>query len=374
MKRIFLTCSLFISFSVLVASCGSINKTSSNHDGYKSTEISRGENQQLYVEQLNKKEEVKVEAKKEETKKEEKSKKEETKQKQKEQKANKNNKSESPAKEKGSTTVNGIELSIKNLKGEWIYHSQYSKTPIDDNIFIADDRMPYFIFEEYVNDTIKTKITNGKKQALDGVVYANDGCNTLNALFKIIDNKVISFINPLSTQKFCTTDESPYEYHIKNAIEKAIRHDIVIQGNEQYLNFISETGAVMLRLKKVIKDNLDGIWKITKINGEGSKCKKNEYIISIDTYDRKIHGQLPCNTVNGTIIIDANVPNSVLFQNLASTRMTCPDIATETEILIALESVNNYKKDNKKLLFYDKKGEVVLELTNITDDYIDKKK
>ena len=360
MKKIILTFSLFITLSVLITSCGSINKTSSNYDGYNTKDISRGENQQIVVANPQAKEEDK------ENNKNKNKKKKKDKDKDKNKKTNSNNSASNNPQKETPKTVNGVELSIKNLEGEWILYSIYGKTPADDNHFIADEHMPYFIFEKSVSDSVKV---GRKPHALDGYIYANDGCNTLNSHFIILDNKYISMINPLSTQRYCTTQEAPYEYNIKYALDHAKRHTITQQNEELYLNFISESGSSMMTFKKVNINNLDGIWKITKINDNSSKCKKGEYIVSIDTYDRKIHGQLPCNIVNGSIIIDATVKNSVTFQNLASTRMTCPDQETETEILIALESVYNYKRDGKKLFFYDKNGKTLLELTNITNNY-----
>ena len=62
-----------------------------------------------------------------------------------------------------------------------------------------------------------------------------------------------------------------------------------------------------------------------------------------------------------------------MFLDLISTKMTCPDGELETEILIALEKVENYskKESNKQIIIlYDKDGKEVIELTNTTSNYL----
>ena len=50
--------------------------------------------------------------------------------------------------------------------------------------------------------------------------------------------------------------------------------------------------------------------------------------------------------------------------------MPCPDTELELEILIALESVEKYKKENDKILYlYDKNGNKLLELINTSNKY-----
>ncbi|MFU7517913.1 META domain-containing protein, partial [Clostridium sp. HCS.1] len=46
------------------------------------------------------------------------------------------------------------------------------------------------------------------------------------------------------------------------------------------------------------------------------------------------------NVLNGNIIVNLDKGHGIEFQNLATTRMTCPDIATEQAFLLALEQVS----------------------------------
>ncbi|MDE5692644.1 MAG: META domain-containing protein, partial [Duncaniella sp.] len=48
--------------------------------------------------------------------------------------------------------------------------------------------------------------------------------------------------------------------------------------------------------------------------------------------------------LNGDITVNLDKRDGIEFKNLATSRMTCPDIATEQAFLLALESVDNAAK------------------------------
>lgn len=238
-----------------------------------------------------------------------------------------------------------IELSQDALQGEWVVYSI-------NGILTAGDERPYVIFD-------------------DSTMYANNGCNTINAQYHITNgNKSLSFSNQLSTQRYCNENEAPYEQGFNTALNNS--HNIAFEerGNEYYLCFFSNTGATLMELRKANIDFFNGIWRITKVNGDGGKCKNKNYTLAIDMIDKKVHGQLACNIVNGDILLDPNKQNSIMFLDLITTRMSCPDLAIENDILIALEKIEKYSKEkNKRLLLKDKDGNVVLEVVNISDKY-----
>ena len=88
----------------------------------------------------------------------------------------------------------------------------------------------------------------------------------------------------------------------------------------------------------------------------------------------KLHGNVGCNTVNGDILLDASKQNSIMFLDLVTTRMACPDLELESQILLALEKVEKYNKEKNEtvLILKDKEGNVVLELTNTSNKYTEK--
>lgn len=239
---------------------------------------------------------------------------------------------------------NTFSISTEIINGKWIINSV-------NGIQTSGDDRPYIIFDE------------ATKQ-----MYANNGCNTLNAEYNISDKNLIKFNNVLSTQRYC--HDAKFETEINNAISNVYKISLTQNGNEYYLDFLKTDGTNLMTLRKANLEFIDGIWKITEINGNSSKLKNKNYELALDITEMKLHGNIGCNTVNGTILLDATKNNSITFLDLRSTKMSCPDTELELEILIALESVEKYRKeDDKTLYLYDKNGKKLLELINTSNKY-----
>lgn len=262
----------------------------------------------------------------------------------KEKKATKNKKKKEQHSESNNSTHEMI-LSSSILNGKWVVYSAKDKTT-------AGDERPYLIFDE------ATK-----------AMYANNGCNTLNAEYKL-NNSYIEFSNVLSTQRYC--HDAQYELEINDAIANVKYIKINEKGSEYYLTFYNSTNQPLMVLRKPNLEFINGTWKITKVNS--THCKNKNFELALDLEDLKVHGRVGCNIVNGSLLLDASKPNSIMFLDLISTMMSCPDLAIESEILIALEKAESYKKskDNKTLTLYDKDNNAVLELLNTTEKYSQK--
>lgn len=236
-------------------------------------------------------------------------------------------------------------VSSSILNGKWIIYSAKNKAT-------TGDERPYVIFDE----ATKT-------------MYANNGCNTLNANYKL-NNSFIEFTNLLSTQRYC--HDAQYELEINEAFANVKYIKIKESGSEYYLTFYGLNNQPLMVLRKPNLEFINGTWKITKVNS--TNCKNKDLELAIDLEDLKIHGRVGCNIVNGSLLLDASKPNSIMFLDLITTMMSCPDMALETEILIALEKTESYKKskDNKSLTLYDKDNNAVMELLNTTENYSQK--
>ncbi len=308
---------IFLSTAISLASCNLLNKTT-NDSTIISKEVQQESNQVIVVEQ------PKTTPKSNTTKK---------------------NKKE---KNKQNVINNNAILIIPSnvINGKWIIYSAKGKATS------GDDR-PYIIFDE----STKT-------------MYANNGCNTLNAEYKLSDNSLIEFSNMLSTQRYC--HDAKYETEINDALANVKSISISTSGNEYYMSFLDYSNNILMILRKPNLEFINGTWKITKVNG--THCKNKDYELAIDLTEQKVHGRVGCNIVNGSILLDAGKPNSITFLDLISTKMSCPDNALETEIYIALEKAEYYKrgKDDKTITLYDKDNNAVLELSNTTDKYSQK--
>lgn len=262
--------------------------------------------------------------------------------KRKEKSKNKKNKDKKSTEKK--KLDNAFPIPHEIINGKWVINS------VRGIPTLGDDR-PYIIFDETAKQ-----------------MYANNGCNTLNAEYNISAENLIKFYNILSTQRYC--HDAKFEAEINDAISNVYKISFTQIGNEYYLDFLKMDGSNLITLRKANLEFIDGIWKIAEINGNSSKLKNKNYELALDITEMKLHGNIGCNTVNGTILLDASKNNSITFLDLRSTKMSCPDTELELEILIALESVEKYKKENDKILYlYDKNGNKLLELINTSNKY-----
>ena len=248
-------------------------------------------------------------------------------------------------KETQSVTTSSKTTAIPSeiINGEWIVYSA------KDKVTSGDDR-PYVIFDE----ASKT-------------MYANNGCNTLNAEYKISNEINIEFINLLSTQRYC--HDAQFELEINEAFANVKSISVKDSGNEYYMTFLNLKNEPLMVLRKSNLDFINGTWKITKVNS--TQCKNKDIELALDLDELKVHGRVGCNIVNGSMLLDASKPNSITFLDLITTMASCPDMALETEILMALEKTEYYKKgkDNKTLTFFDKNDIAILELASTSDKY-----
>ncbi|WP_294629269.1 META domain-containing protein [uncultured Bacteroides sp.] len=97
---------------------------------------------------------------------------------------------------------------------------------------------------------------------------------------------------------------------------------------------------------------INGGWNIVEING--SKVTPGESrtlpFIMFDTETGRISGNSGCNRMMGNFDVNAK-PGSLELGAMASTKMMCPDMTTERNVLGALAQVKGYKKAGKDKLY-----------------------
>ena len=73
--------------------------------------------------------------------------------------------------------------------------------------------------------------------------------------------------------------------------------------------------------------------------------------IGFNLDESRIYGNVGCNTINGALMQEDGKPNSLRFDNVATTMMMCPDMETETIVLNALNETKSFSmKDDKVYL------------------------
>ena len=117
--------------------------------------------------------------------------------------------------------------------------------------------------------------------------------------------------------------------------------------------------------------SINGEWNIIEINGAAVVPAPNQEFpfIGFDTNTGKVFGNSGCNRMMGSFDVNAK-PGTIDLGAMASTRMACPDMSGERELLQALDKVVRfdavgevkpvnkialYGTDNTKLMVIEKK-------------------
>ncbi len=234
----------------------------------------------------------------------------------------------------------------KVLYGEWV------AMDINGQAVVGDER-PYIIFENSLENPF---IVN---------VYANNGCNILNGQMSVTPGgKMAPTSQLLSTMRMCP--DAPYEMGFNLAVNNVKTYSLEKAGSDYILYMRNAEGTPLLTLRKSGIEFVNGAWTVARIN-DNTVPEEVEMQLVIDIPELKIHGNAGCNTLNGAIFIDPAKQNAIQFKNLATTRMTCPFIALEQSLLVALEEVEtaSHGSDSKTVLLKDQSGKTVIELIRL---------
>ena len=118
--------------------------------------------------------------------------------------------------------------------------------------------------------------------------------------------------------------------------------------------------------------SISGEWNIIEVNGTAVVPAPGQEFpyIGFDTKTGKVFGNSGCNRMMGTFEADSLTPGALSFGPIGSTRMACPDMSGERELLQALDKVVRfdavgevkpvnkialYGTDNTKLMVIEKK-------------------
>ncbi len=251
----------------------------------------------------------------------------------------------------GSTISSYDEAQIAPLLGSWAVTAINGK-----KVVINGDNHPQITFEAIPD--AKTAI----------IVIAFNGCNYLNGSWIVRGSKLEPNGEFLSSLKAC--DDAPYETAMNLALNDVKSYSIV-DDNTVTLN--SAAGTAVMTLRKRNLSFLNGAWQVTTI--QGTPVPANTAIkVVIDVDECKIHGNAGCNMLNGSIVVNLDKGDGIEFKDLATTRMTCPAIATEQAFLLALEQVDTCVEGASadQAIMKSASGQPLLTLIRISPDQVGK--
>lgn len=196
----------------------------------------------------------------------------------------------------------------------------------------------------------------------DGNVYGNSGCNRIMAGINK-EKGTLEFGHMASTMMACINMDT--EQQVLGALTKA--KTFKAQGDSVVLLYGEGKDAVAKlsrRFTAATNSYIDGQWNIVKVFGHDLQPSDQTPAIVFNTKEMRISGTTGCNRIMGKVERTPAIEHSMLLKDVATTRMACPDMQNEKDILAALNEVASVGKlPNGNIAFFNKGGNIVIELT-----------
>ena len=167
-----------------------------------------------------------------------------------------------------------------------------------------------------------------------GAIYGNTGTNSLNALYTIGKDNKINFSNVITTKM-----NGGYFQNVEKDLLKALADSYYIAltqvGETEYMELKNKRRDVIVKLRRQNLDFMNGPWLVKKINDVNVADRDIKLVNDVDMLTVNITSG--CNIINGVITIDPMKEYAIEYEDLKSSHNQCPNIDTETRLLIALE-------------------------------------
>lgn len=239
------------------------------------------------------------------------------------------------------------DLEAGSLKGDWTIESV-------DGVQAGGDKVPFIKFVPS-----------------EGTVYGNNGCNVINGSYKSDPaDRSLRFEGLLSTMMACKP-EGLTDLQVMAALENTRHYGIEPDGHDFRLTLYDADRQPLMQLMHCNYEYLTGAWHVTGLDGTPVDIEGMNLVIDVD--EGKLHGNTGCNILNGRLETDLETPNSISFSAIATTRMMCPDIAHETQLVVALEEACTARElSADKVVLLGSNRQPVVELTRISPEEADR--
>lgn len=100
---------------------------------------------------------------------------------------------------------------------------------------------------------------------------------------------------------------------------------------------------------KAITDinELEGEWNVIELEGKSLQSENPLPFLSFDLNGKRLSGNAGCNRIIGSLDIDESNIEMISFPQVGSTRMACPDMTVEDNLLKLLNSVKYFESMSK---------------------------
>lgn len=196
-------------------------------------------------------------------------------------------------------------------------------------------------------------------------IYGNSGCNRMMGTFEADSLKpgMLKFGQIGSTRMMCPDMKT--EQMVLGVMDKVASYQTVSDKPEE-IALCNQDGKPLLVLEKkeapkVSLSDLSGEWVIELAGGKKIVATAEVApFIGFNTDESRIYGNVGCNTINGALVQDEDVPHSIKFENIATTMMMCPDMQTETIVLNALNETRSFDVKDGKIYLLGENGNELL--------------
>ncbi len=176
-------------------------------------------------------------------------------------------------------------------------------------------------------------------------LYGNTGTNAVNATYSLKKDNKITFDDLLVTKK-----SGGYFQYIERDLLKALEDvnsvALVKVGDTEYMEMKNRRRDVVIKLRRQNLDFMNGPWLVKTINGENVIDRDIKLVNDIDMLTVNITSG--CNIINGVITVNPFREFAIEYEDLKSSHRQCPNIDTETRLLIALEEAQLCRKRNDR--------------------------
>jgi heat shock protein HslJ len=175
-----------------------------------------------------------------------------------------------------------------------------------------------------------------------GAIYGNTGTNSLNALYSINGNKIS--ITDVITTKMNGGYFQNVEKDLLRALADVNTVALTQVGETEYMELKNKHRDVLVKLRRQNLDFMNGPWLVKKINDMNVADRDIKMVNDVDMLTVNITSG--CNIINGVITIDPMKEWAIEYEDLKSSHNQCPNIDTETRLLIALEETLYCRKSS----------------------------
>lgn len=193
------------------------------------------------------------------------------------------------------------------------------------------------------------------------LVYGNAGCNLISGTYSVDGNtSKIELGNVAATMMACPNME--LEQSVLKALNGVARIDAT---DADHLVLQDADKKTLLQLEKRFRivplEDVAGEWRIMTVFGEKMPATDETPAVNFDIEAKRLSAYAGCNRLSAGFM--PGEKNELSVGNVMSTRMACPDMTAEQNVINALGQVKSYGVAlNGRLLLFSAGGQIVMEL------------